>query len=99
MSYLSDNNGISNRYIAEFDSVITHVDTSAHYRYYTRDFPVTDYSRSVVSHDVSYNSGQIAEIIHAGQRMTIYLENQPEQSPEPPVKPEKTAYMEQNCCR
>jgi len=95
LSYLSDNNGISNRYIAEFDSVITHVDTSAHYRYYTRDFPVTDYSRSVVSHDVSYNSGQIAEIIHAGQRMTIYLENQPEQSPEPPVKPEKTAYMEQ----
>lgn len=95
ISYLSDENGISNRYVAEFDSVITHVDTTAHFRYYTRNFPMTDYARSVVSHDASWTSGQIAEIVQAGQRRTIYLYDQPAMPPGQTIKPERTLYMEQ----
>lgn len=95
ISYLSDENGISNRYVARFDSAITHVDTSAHYRYYTRKFPMTDYSRSIVSHDASFSSGKVAEIVHAGQRRTIYLYDQPDIITGQSKQPERTMYMEQ----
>jgi len=94
ISYLSDQNGINNLYVAGFDSTITHVDTSAHYRYYTRNFPMSDYSRGIVSHDVSWRSGQMAEIVHAGQRRSIYLHDQPDAVPAQVLNPERTIYME-----
>ncbi len=67
ITYLSDKNGIVNRYVARFDSAISHVDTAVHYNYYTESYPVTNYSRSILDHDVSLSSGHIAEhILHEG---------------------------------
>ncbi|MBK6346784.1 MAG: PD40 domain-containing protein [Bacteroidales bacterium] len=95
LSYLSDENGIQNRFLARFDSVITHVDTAAHYRYFTRSFPMTNYARNVVSHDASWQTGKIAEIIHAGQRRSIYLYDQPSTADVLVEQPPPTRYMEQ----
>lgn len=67
ITYLSDKNGIVNRYVARFDSAISHIDTVVHYRYFTESYPVTNYSRSILDHDVSLESGYIAEhILHEG---------------------------------
>jgi len=95
ISFLSDENGIQNRYLARFDSVITHVDTAAHYRYFTRNFPMTDYARSIVSHNASWKSGKIAEIVETGQKQSVYLYDQPKASEVLTEKPELTKYMDQ----
>lgn len=62
-TYLSDENGIFNRYTGRFDSAISYVDTSIHYRYFTNAVPSTDYPRSIIDYDVSTASGKTAEIV------------------------------------
>lgn len=95
IAYLSDQNGISNRYIATFDSVITHVDTTAHYRFFTRDLPITDYARSIVSHNVAFKAGKIAEIVQTGPKRFIYLFDRPDPLVPLGSAPAPTRYMEQ----
>ena len=68
ISYLSDLNGIRNRYIARFDSVIAYVDTAAHYRTVVTSFPITNYSRSILEQDVNVKANKYSEIIfHKGK--------------------------------
>ena len=47
LSFLSDENGISNRYLARIDSTIAFIDTAVHYRYFTTSYPVTNYNRGI----------------------------------------------------
>lgn len=94
ISYLSDESGIYNRYLASFDSVITHVDTIAHYRYFTRSHGLTNYSRNILSHHASNSSGTIAEIVHSGQLMKVYSQEQVAARRTGPVNPDKTPYMD-----
>ncbi len=63
-SYLSDANGITNRYIARFDSVISYIDTAMHYRYNTISFPVSDYKQNIIEQDMSPLAKKTAEIIY-----------------------------------
>ncbi|GAP43862.1 protein containing WD40-like beta propeller repeat [Lentimicrobium saccharophilum] len=95
ISYLGDENGIYNRYLAGFDSVITHVDTAAHYRYFTRTYGLTNYARNIVSHTSSPRSAKIAEIIHSGQFRTIYSYDQASARGVERLTPPLTGYMEQ----
>ncbi len=93
-TYLSDNNGIYNRYVARFDSAIIAVDTTIHYRYFTESVPVTNYSRNIIFHDVSPESMQLAQVVYDDHLYKIYLEDIPSGPPlaEPLVN---TAYMTQ----
>ena len=61
-TYLSDESGIINRYISKYDSTVSFIDTSLHYRYFTRKFMLTDYPRNINEHDIYGN--QMVEIIH-----------------------------------
>ncbi len=72
--YLSDNNGIVNRYIAQFDSTLSHIDTAVHYRYYTKSAPITDYNSSIIEHDYNDNTGTFAEILINNGINKIYTE-------------------------
>ncbi|MBV2247859.1 MAG: hypothetical protein KUL83_11880 [Lentimicrobium sp.] len=95
ISFLSDENGIFNRYVSAFDSVITHVDTSAHYRFFTRDKMLTDYPRNITSHAVSPKSDRQAEIINQG---LTYQVNEGEKIPPAQladVDATPTPYMQQ----
>lgn len=65
VSYLSDKNGIYNRYLAEYDSSIAFVDTSEHYRYFFRSKPVTNYDRNILEQNISSDGGHVAEVIYA----------------------------------
>ena len=51
--YLNDSSGFFNLYEAVFDSAVSHVDTTVHYRYFTVSKPVTSYTTSII--DYSYN--------------------------------------------
>jgi Tol biopolymer transport system component len=61
--FLSDQNGIANRYLARYDSTIAFIDTTAHYRYFSTIYPVTNYSRNILEHDVSPKGARLGEVV------------------------------------
>jgi hypothetical protein len=71
-TYLSDANGIYNRYAAKFDSTVAYVDTTVHYRYYTQTFPLTNYPRSIISQDVSLVGGKTSELVFEDNKYHFY---------------------------
>ncbi len=72
-SYLSDENGIYNRYVARSDSAITNIDTTTHYRYFTSSMAVTNYSRNILSQDISYKGGKAGEILFRNNRFSLLI--------------------------
>jgi len=68
ISYLGNGNGIINRYNATFDSTISYIDTTAHYRYFISSVPVTDYDRNISYHDVTKGATSYSEIIYSKGR-------------------------------
>jgi len=95
IAYLSDENGIYNRYIARFDSTISFIDTITHYRHFTESFPVTNYSRNILEQDIVPEIYKYNQIIYKDQkyRMQIYDQLPPESLM--PVHLENTMYMNQ----
>jgi len=63
ISYLSNQNGIINRFTAKLDSSISFVDTATHYRYFTTTYPQTNYPRSIMNYDICSKTGQCGEVI------------------------------------
>ncbi len=93
ISFLSDKNGIYNRYIGQFDSAISYIDTTTHYRYFTRSFPVTDYSRNIIEQDIVPEIDKLAQVIYKDRKYYMQLYDRlPVQSLDI-AKPENTHYM------
>lgn len=93
-SYLSDENGIYNRFLARFDSTIAYIDTTTHYRYFTESFPVTNYSRGIMEHDINAESGKYAEIIYKDERYSIFVDDLEIPENIEPEKLQNTAYAD-----
>jgi Tol biopolymer transport system component len=72
-TYLSDQNGVRNRYVGYFDSSIAYVDTAAHYRYFARSVTATNYRYSISEQDVAPASGQYAEVVFHDGRWQVYV--------------------------
>jgi len=62
-TYISDANGIQNRYNARFDSSISYIDTTTHYRYFIKSTPVTNYDRNIIDQSVVNGSDTYGEIV------------------------------------
>ena len=73
-AYLSNQNGILNRYIADYDSGISFIDTTTHYTYFSNSYPVTNYRRSILEQDINPQTGQMAEILFHDNRYYMYLD-------------------------
>ncbi len=71
---LTDKTGIINRQIISYDSTVSYVDTTVHYRYFTDDYLVSDYSRNINEYDVNKENKSLAEIIFRNNRYSIYNE-------------------------
>jgi hypothetical protein len=63
--FLSNENKINNRYIATFDSAISHIDTSIHYRYFTTAKPISNYQTNIIEHSVTPEANKMAEIYYS----------------------------------
>ncbi len=74
-SFLSGENGIRNRYIGEVDSTISHIDTTIHYRYFTKTTPVSNYKRNILFQSISVESEKFAEMIKYQGKYRFYIEN------------------------
>lgn len=95
ITYLSDQNGIYNRYIARLDSSITHVDTTSHYRYFTRNYLTTNYANNISSHDISPRTGKLAQIVNTGKKWPVSVTERPPAASVEPVKANNTLYMQE----
>lgn len=73
--YRSDKNGIMNRHIATYDSVISYIDTTTHYRYFTSNYPLTNYNRNIETYSISKLSNTVAESFLYSDRYSIYKTN------------------------
>lgn len=78
ITYLSDQNGIYNEYIGKLDSAVAYVDTTIHYRYFTRSFPITNYSRNITGHHVSFVSGLKTWVINQDLYEQVYFSAAPD---------------------
>ncbi|UTW63622.1 hypothetical protein KFE98_05595 [bacterium SCSIO 12741] len=70
--YLSDENGIKNRWMTKLDSVVSHIDTLIHYRYVTESYPLTNYSRSILEHQINPETGKSIDLVFKDHRYQIY---------------------------
>ncbi len=94
-AYLSNQNGIYNRFLARFDSAISYIDTATHYRYFTTAYPVTNYSRSILQQDISGMGGRIGDILFLKGWEKLYTQDlvSPEEAVHEVLEP--TGWMEQ----
>lgn len=89
--YLNDENGISNRFIGRFDSAISHVDTTVHYRYFTESRPATNYSRGILDHHISAGSAWMTQVVYLdGKYLLQDMEFIPDEEKE--IELAQTAY-------
>lgn len=72
--FLSDVSGIQNRHLAVTDSALAYVDTIAHYRYFTKTYPLTNYSRGIIDYDLDAGGGYISEVVFHDQKYYTYYQ-------------------------
>lgn len=95
ISFLSDKNGIYNRYLGQFDSAISYIDTTTHYRYFTHTLPVTDYSRNVIEQDIVPEINKVAQVLYKDRKYYMQVDEQlPVRSIHSDI-PQNTKYMNQ----
>jgi hypothetical protein len=93
ISYLSNENGIFNAYMAVIDSTVSSVDTAIHYRYFVHSKPVTGYSRNIIDMHSSYRAGKKAFVYYEDNIYKIYTDPIPDFSSVPEFKLPETKYM------
>lgn len=71
ISYTGNENGIFNRYTARFDSTISYIDTTTHYRYFINSVAVTDYDRNISDQSVGSVSDIFGEILYNNGRYQV----------------------------
>ena len=71
-SYVSNENGINNRYLAYYDSAISHIDTAIHYRYFSVTGRLSNYSRDVIEYDPTVKSDAFAMLMRKQGKFRFY---------------------------
>ncbi len=75
ISYLSDENGIVNRFVAHLDSALSFVDTTEHYRMIVDNYPQTNYARNILSYDINHKMISVSELIFENGKYKLYVGN------------------------
>jgi Tol biopolymer transport system component len=73
-TFISDQNGIFNRFVGYFDSTISFIDTAAHYRYLSKSIPVTNYKYGIIEQDICPSANKLTEVIFHDGKYYIYTE-------------------------
>lgn len=71
-TYLSDLDGVANRFRVRYDSTISHIDTTVHYRFFTVEDRLTDLKRGLLEHHVHSNRGRYTALQLRGGRYLFY---------------------------
>jgi hypothetical protein len=73
-TYLSDAEGIWNRYVGRLDSVISHVDTVVHYRKFVTERKLTNFKRGILEQDVRAEEDRIAQLVFSDGKYRFYVD-------------------------
>jgi len=73
--FISNENGIHNRYVGVYDSIISFVDTTTHYRYFTRSSPLSNYPRNINYYDINGNATKSIDLLFY-QDKNLFLSNE-----------------------
>ncbi len=76
ISYIGDETGILNRYSAVYDSAISYIDTTTHYRYFIKSVPATNYDRNILNQSVIGGSDLFGEVLFKDGRYRLRKGNQ-----------------------
>jgi len=71
-AFLSEADGIRNRFLVRYDSTISHIDTTVHYRYFTVEERKTDLRRSILEQDINARHGRYSELQYRDGRYHFY---------------------------
>ena len=71
-TFLSDKDGLVNRFLVRYDSVVSHIDTVVHYRYFTVEERLTDLRRSILEHDVNAERGRYTQLVFRDGRYNFH---------------------------
>ena len=92
--YLSDKNGIINRYASEYDSTIIAIDTTVHYAYQNKMRPVTDFNRNILFLNYDKKTSTVDEAFLKDRRYRLFTKNVSETDDKIPAVLEKTYFRE-----
>ena len=71
-TYLSNKNGVVNRFYAQYDSTISSVDTTIHYRYFSSSYPLSNFNRSILEHSLSPGADQYNLLMYLDGKYHFY---------------------------
>jgi hypothetical protein len=74
-TYLSDEEGVKNRYIAKIDSTIAAIDTTVHYRYFTSSSLLSSFSRSPTDYEFNGRNGAYTMVFKDRMRPILVMGN------------------------
>ena len=94
-TYISDQNGIFNRYVSRFDSSISFIDTTAHYSFFMKSKPVTNYDRNIINHSVTNGSGSFGEVLFNKRKYNLRKGTLDEQNTIPASDMRITAFRQE----
>ena len=80
-TYLSNENGKDNRYLATIDSAIAAIDTTVHYRYFTEQSLLSNFSRSPVDYQLDERSGGYSLVFKDRSRPLVVWGNRSTDKP------------------
>jgi len=92
-SWLSNENGIYNRYVGYFDSTISFIDTTTHYRYYTKYHAASNYPYNILEQDYNPVAGKYTEMIYSKGHYRMYVADLPDFEDYNDYDLSTTAYM------
>ncbi len=92
ISFLSDANGIYNRYIGVLDSSISFVDTMEHYRYFYNSKPITNYQKNIQEQHINSKFTTFAQIITNNKKEKLLVTSLTPYNDVQPVKLHNTHY-------
>jgi Tol biopolymer transport system component len=73
LTYLSDENGIVNNYLATIDSTVISVDTAINYRYFINNKAVTNLSRNIIYKNTAPSAKKDAFLVFHDNLWKIYV--------------------------
>lgn len=94
-SYLGDQNGIYNRYMASFDSTISYIDTTTHYRYFIESKPLTNYDRNIINQSVANGSDTYSEVLFRNREYNLRKGSLSDQEAIDPGSLENTVFRQE----
>lgn len=80
-TFLSNENGIINRYWGIYDSTISHVDTTVHYRYFTNSYALSNVSRDIEYYDYEPFNREYSMVFYECGKYKFYIGNKSDDEP------------------